>query len=354
MTEQRGQREENDEDERQKRPMMGSALLPKQYGKLTEYPHLGTAFFWGMAHSWQGMFGLSGPSSDEDPKVRALVSVTNPPVILLEMNSPQTFNMLDPILSSDFMFMLDSYHAFCQQRSSRKLVPLAAVLQGVGPHFCPGGNHHPVAPEGGTPWMMSTRAASTMFAARLKEMSIPTFTAITGSAIGGGVAVSMNTTARVATQNASLAFGNISRGACPIMFLSKNLPSTVGLATAMDVYLNDSTLSASAALKAGMIAQVCTSNLATKSAAFQLARKIASSGARLVVAVQPQLCDMRLTDEAAGLDRCSRTGTMNVDRHVSKVKQSTAEKKEAATSAETVAAPVIRGPKGPGSKAKRS
>ncbi|CAE8610250.1 unnamed protein product, partial [Polarella glacialis] len=249
MTEQRGQREENDEDERQKRPMMGSALLPKQYGKLTEYPHLGTAFFWGMAHSWQGMFGLSGPSSDEDPKVRALVSVTNPPVILLEMNSPQTFNMLDPILSSDFMFMLDSYHAFCQQRSSRKLVPLAAVLQGVGPHFCPGGNHHPVAPEGGTPWMMSTRAASTMFAARLKEMSIPTFTAITGSAIGGGVAVSMNTTARVATQNASLAFGNISRGACPIMFLSKNLPSTVGLATAMDVYLNDSTLSASAALK---------------------------------------------------------------------------------------------------------
>ncbi|CAE8684060.1 unnamed protein product, partial [Polarella glacialis] len=89
-------------------------------------------------------------------------------------------------------------------------------------------------------------------------------------------------------------------------------------------------------------------------AAFQLARKIASSGARLVVAVQPQLCDMRLTDEAAGLDRCSRTGTMNVDRHVSKVKQSTAEKKEAATSAETVAAPVIRGPKGPGSKAKRS
>ena len=111
---------------------------------------------------------------------------------------------------------------------------------------------------------------------------------ITGNAIGGGVAVSLNGTERVITQNGSAAFGNLSRGACPIMMLSQHLPKHVGLAAAsesrrrkktiishlrrrtksfqvfsslltfakgisslrLDIYLTDSTFSAAAVLKA--------------------------------------------------------------------------------------------------------
>ncbi|CAJ1350670.1 unnamed protein product, partial [Effrenium voratum] len=191
---------------------------------------------------------------------------------------------------SDFMMMMDAYQIHMTRSHSRSTVPLAAVLQGAGPHLCPGGNHHPVAPPGATPFQMASVASSSLFVVRLKELCIPTVVAITGNAIGGGVAVSLNNTERVLAQNGTAAFGNISRGACPIMMLSKHLPQHVGLTAAIDIYLTDATFSANAVLKAGMVSRISADIRSTKATALAMARRWAAfPGARLAVMVQPTL-----------------------------------------------------------------
>eukprot|EP00913_Durusdinium_trenchii_P031387 g29387.t1 len=139
----------------------------------------------------------------------------------------------------------------------------------------------------------------------MKELCIPTVVAITGNAIGGG--------------------------ACPIMMLSKHLPQHVGLTAAIDIYLTDSTFSANAVQKAGMVSRIASDirqgswqasqetkqdlnmlNRTTKATALAMARKLASfPGARLAVMVQPPLSAERYEDEAYGIYTCSRLGQMH-------------------------------------------
>mmetsp|Transcript_19603 Transcript_19603/g.45588 ORF Transcript_19603/g.45588 Transcript_19603/m.45588 type:complete len:357 (+) Transcript_19603:65-1135(+) len=298
-----------------KRQMIGAGLLPSQYHRITDVSRFRTftaAYYFSMAHSWQNRFGLDGFFEVEEQKCRALLSQSSPPIILLELNSKHTFNMLDPVLCQDFMFMMDAYHLHIARCKSRSTLPLAAVLQGAGPHLCPGGNHHPVAPPLATPYQMASHAASSLFIVRMKEISIPSVVAITGNAIGGGVAVSLNCTERVIAQNGSAAFGNLSRGACPIMFLSKHLPQHVGLTAAIDIYLTDSTVSAAFSTKAGVTSRIAGDNKSTKATALALARKFASfPPARLAVTVQPALAMERYDDEAYGIMMCGRLGQMH-------------------------------------------
>eukprot|EP00930_Biecheleria_cincta_P069087 TRINITY_DN56872_c0_g1_i1.p1 TRINITY_DN56872_c0_g1~~TRINITY_DN56872_c0_g1_i1.p1 ORF type:complete len:601 (+),score=115.81 TRINITY_DN56872_c0_g1_i1:55-1857(+) len=308
-------RERQKEDRTGVRPLVGKGLLPREQFRMTDVSQIrddySGACFWGMAHSWQGMFGLYGHGEQQETLVRGLLSTTCPPIMLMELNSRQTFNMMDVELCTDFMFMMDAFSMLMKQKEKRHLHPLAGILQGQGPHFCPGGNHHPVAPPGATQWSMCTRSANSSFLAQVKSLGIPTITAITGNAIGGGVAQSLNCTERVGTQNGSAAFGNISRGACPIGWLSMHLPKTVGLAAAMDVYLNDLTLSAAGVFKAGLTSRVCPDNKSTKATAFEMAVRMASHPyARLSAMVQSGISIHRFNHEANGLFLCSQMGQM--------------------------------------------
>lgn len=297
------------------RPLVGKGLLPREQSRLTDVSRncddYSTASFWAMAHSWQSEFGLYGHPEQQETIVRGLLSTTVPPIMLMELNSRQTFNMMDVELCSDFMMMMDAFKMLMTQKEKRHLQPLAGILQGQGPHFCPGGNHHPVSPPGATPWTMCTRSSNSSFLVAIKTVGIPTICAITGNAIGGGIAQGLNCMERIGTQNGSAAFGNISRGACPIGWLSNHLPQTVGMATAMDVYLNDLTLSAASLLKAGLTSRICSDNKSTKATAFEMAVRIASHPyARLSAMVQAQTSIHRFSQEAFGLYHCGRMGQM--------------------------------------------
>lgn len=112
---------------------------------------------------------------------------------------------------------------------------------------------------------------------RWRETSIPTVLAFTGSNIGGGIAMSLQQTERIGAANMSAAFGNISRGACPVMMLSRNLPLTVGLPQAVNIYLTDATASANGCVRIGLINSVSPTFATVKSCSFGIAKQLASA-----------------------------------------------------------------------------
>jgi len=260
--------------------VLGGTLLPRESkDMLTDIHgmHLLTALQWSVAHHWHSNFGLMGPDAEEgeDPRVRGLISSAKPAVFLCELNALASFNMMDPILSYNVEFLMDvALQLLKGQRHG--LGALGCVVQGAGPHFCPGGNHHPVNPPGATPLSMHMNTSSNAFI-RLRESNLPSTTAMTGSVIGGGVALSLQQTRRAAAAQATMSFGNLSRGACPVMFLSQNLPATVGLNNAVDIYLTDSTYSACMGQRSGLVDFVQPNFTSTKGKALQMTRKMAAT-----------------------------------------------------------------------------
>lgn len=287
-------------DERSCRPRpavgeFGDILPHRDMHMLLGLSHLTTSFFWGLAHSYQSNYGIVGPSCFEDSRVRLLLSLGEPSKMLIELNSACSNNMMDPGLAIDFDYMMDTY-----KHLRGRMTPMACVLQGVGPHFCPGGNHRPSPMPGATAWTYSARAYSSMAFIRLGELAIPVVTAVHGSLIGGGVALSLLTGSRAAASSATLCYGNASRSACPLMHLSKNLPAKAGLSVAMDLYLTDASLSAYAALKAGLLTSVVPSILGAKRKAFSMAHAAAYGP---VLSTGPVMDNMRISDEALGFQR---------------------------------------------------
>ena len=118
---------------------------------------------------------------------------------------------------------------------------LAICLQGSGPHFCPGGNPNARRRSGES--LLQVEPFSMFLAIlRLKEFGGPVTVALQGLVLGGGLAMAMLADLRVLDANASVCFGNLSRGMVPCMLLS--LHFALGLAEALDLYLTDDIMSA--------------------------------------------------------------------------------------------------------------
>lgn len=118
---------------------------------------------------------------------------------------------------------------------------LAICLQGSGPHFCPGGNPNARRRSGES--ILQVEPFSMFLAIlRLKEFGGPIAVALQGLVLGGGLAMAMLADLRVLDANASVCFGNLSRGMVPCMLLS--LHFALGLAEALDLYLTDDIASA--------------------------------------------------------------------------------------------------------------
>ena len=118
---------------------------------------------------------------------------------------------------------------------------LAICLQGSGPHFCPGGNPNARRRSGES--ILQVEPFSMFLAIlRLKEFGGPIAVALQGLVLGGGLAMAMLADLSVLDANASVCFGNLSRGMVPCMLLS--LHFALGLAEALDLYLTDDIASA--------------------------------------------------------------------------------------------------------------
>jgi len=290
-----------------------------------------------LAHSWQSWFGLLGPDAEEgeEPRVRVLISMSSPSIMLVELNAVASFNMLDPVMNYNFDQAMDTRNLIMKRSPMHKNYPLACVFQGSGPHFCPGGNHHPVSPPGGTAWSMNINVGS-LNPMRWREVAMPTILAYTGSNIGGGIAIGLQHTHRIGAANMSAAFGNISRGACPVMMLSRNLPLTVGLANAVNIYLTDTTVSACSAERTGLIYQVSPTFAAVKNHAYLIAKYWASAPGdlRSVVRAWKEYEFGHFRREGKGMTIAMSTGKMFAN-----VKSARSKKTDASTELEASKAP---------------
>lgn len=234
-----------------------------------------TAWVHSLAHSSSNRFGkLGADASEELPRVRMYVTESTTPILLVEFNSPRTFNMMDTIFVSDMNLLWDAFAQFKGTKLKRE--PLSYFVQGAGAHFCPGGNPNAVPDPGTTPFQMHQYNISLPFQ-RFRELAMPGTCAMHGSAVGGGVAISLNTTFRFAVQNLTLSFGNLSRGAVPCMDLSRNLHRRMGLSSAMNIYLTDATVSAKGAHDFSLVKEICRTVHDTKTKAYMFANRIVES-----------------------------------------------------------------------------
>lgn len=275
-----------------------------------------------------------GPDCPEDSRHRVLITKTTPPVLLLELNAVATFNMMDADTSQDILYGMD---AVLQLLKSPKTVnkPLAYVIQGSGPHFCPGGNPNPKLYPGHIALTVNQYAGYLPFI-RCREIALPGICALHGSMVGGGVAYSLNNPVRFADSKASACFGNLSRGAVPGMVLSSNIPQALGLQGALDIYLTDSTYSTYACVKAGYLHGVQSSISGVKQEALKQARRLGQSplGMR-IVGIKPELDVERFGLEAWAIDLGARTEGVfrNVGGKSPKEREAEAKAQEAAKKA---------------------
>lgn len=290
------------------RALYGSSLLPTKFEKDC-IQDLSTASMWIIAGIPINV-PQPGPEQPEEPRFRVFLTQTTPKLLLMELYSLQAFNMMDPDISGDVIFGMDAISNLMKQPKMLKDQPLAYVVQGAGPHFCPGGNPSPNSPPGHTVFT-TTQYTGYMAFVRCRELALPGIAAMHGTVIGGGVAYSLNVCMRMATNATTFCFGNASRGAVPGMALSSNLHQTIGLPAAMSLYLTDSTFTAYGAMKAKYLSSIEVSTQSVKLKALQTARRVAASpGANMIPGIRPPLDMVRYSSEAHAINMSAKTGVL--------------------------------------------
>mmetsp|Transcript_132641 Transcript_132641/g.330838 ORF Transcript_132641/g.330838 Transcript_132641/m.330838 type:complete len:657 (-) Transcript_132641:107-2077(-) len=288
--------------------IFGSMLLPGKY-KSSGCIQISDAVMWITACTPANML-VPGPRYPEEPRHRAFITQTTPPIFLLELNSLSTFNMMDAVLSADVMNSMDCIKDIFNMPSMVHNRPRSYVVQGSGPHFCPGGNPNPILLPGTTPIVGSQYIGYLGFV-QCRELGLPGVCALHGSMVGGGVAYSLNLTKRIGTSALSVCYGNISRGAVPGMELSSNVVETLGLAGAVELYLSDSTLSSYALVKAGYLTAIATGNAQVKSEGIVIGKSIATNNFGWKAPLSKHDLDVnRFATEILGINLSGRTGVL--------------------------------------------
>eukprot|EP00438_Fugacium_kawagutii_P029644 Skav206952 [mRNA] locus=scaffold6419:44576:47632:- [translate_table: standard] len=160
---------------------------------------------------------------------------------LEQVRIERPFNMPSPGATETYGLESTALTTVYEQFGDELEMLAAICLQGSGPHFCPGGNPNARRRAGET--LLQVEPFSMFLAVlRLKELGGPIAVALQGLVLGGGLAMALLGDLRVIDANASVCFGNLSRGMVPCMLLSLHFAMALG--EAMDLYLTDDVQSA--------------------------------------------------------------------------------------------------------------
>lgn len=238
----------------------------------------------------------------QKPPVVRLIHEAVDGLAVIEFNNPSTGNAIDRQMAQDLRHAVEA---------GRRLDDLRAViLQGEGEHFCVGANRQYVMSTKEFPLLTAAQVTYDIYRAfvDIRQLPVPVISVVHGKVLGGGVAAMLNADYRICTADATFSYGNISRGVCPGMLLSESLEHLVGQKWAMELYLNNYTLTAAEALTIGLVNEI----LPTREEALQHARAMArridsypAMGVRTTLALmRPQIDLSRLARESLGMARC--------------------------------------------------
>ncbi|HPE71281.1 MAG TPA: beta-ketoacyl synthase N-terminal-like domain-containing protein, partial [Candidatus Competibacter sp.] len=161
-------------------------------------------------------------------------------VLVITLNDPTHANAIDWAIANDL------HRAIATAKAMGDAVR-AVVLQGSGEHFCVGVNPYSfIRRTKDLPVLTAAHVTYGIYRAfvGIRGLGVPVICVLHGKVMGGGLAAMLNADYRIAAQSTVFNYGNLPRGVCPGMLLSENLERVVGARWAMDLYLQDYTLTA--------------------------------------------------------------------------------------------------------------
>ncbi|MCE0964312.1 enoyl-CoA hydratase/isomerase family protein [Pseudomonas sp. NMI4491_12] len=181
----------------------------------------------------------------------SLLSKVEAGVAWITLNRPEQRNALDIPTLKQLHALLDSHNADPAVR--------VVVLTGSGRTFCAGADlaEWAAAEAAGTLESYGWTETAHALMLRLHSLDKPTIAAINGTAVGGGMDLSLCCDLRVAAASARFKAGYTSMGYSPDAGASWHLPRLIGSEQAKRLLFLDELWGAERALAAGLVSEVC-------------------------------------------------------------------------------------------------
>ncbi len=210
-------------------------------------------------------------------------------VLLLTLNRPEALNALNTDLLGELSAALDAAETDPEIR--------AVVITGNQRVFAAGADINEMASRDLVGIFEDPRVAHWQRIARFPK---PIVAAINGYALGGGCELAMHADILIAGDNASFGQPEINLGIMPGAGGTQRLTRAVGSALAMHMTLTGEQISAHRALQAGLISEICPTEL-TVERAIQVAQTIASKAPIAVRLIKEAVHKASDTDLTTGL-----------------------------------------------------
>jgi enoyl-CoA hydratase len=193
-----------------------------------------------------------------------ILTETRGRVGLVTLNRPQAMNALNNTLMRELM---DALEAFDQDEEIR-----AIVVTGNQKAFAAGADIKEMADK--TVQDMYDRDPIAQFG-RIRAIRKPVIAAVSGWALGGGCELALSCDMVIASETAKFGQPEITIGVIPGAGGTQRLTRAVGKALAMEMILNNRTLSAAEALQFGLVNRIVPAE-AYLEAAMKLAEEVAA------------------------------------------------------------------------------